>query len=82
MDDNFDCIDCGINTLDIKEYYMVHDDIWMDQARLDVDSGMLCIGCLESRIGRELTRLDFTDYPINWIAEDLGSQRIQSRLEF
>jgi hypothetical protein len=27
--------------------------------------GMLCIGCLESRLGRTLTGDDFPDYPIN-----------------
>lgn len=80
--DEFSCIDCDINTLDIGEYYMVHDDVWIDEAGMEKTNGMLCIGCLETRIKRELSRLDFTDYPINWIAQDLGSQRIQTRLEF
>lgn len=80
--DEFSCIDCDINTLYIGEYYMVHDDVWIDEAGMEKTSGMLCIGCLETRIKRELSRLDFTDYPINTIAQILGSQRIQARLEF
>lgn len=80
--DEFSCIDCDINTLYIGEYYMVHDDVWIDEAGMEKTNGMLCIGCLETRIKRELSRLDFTDYPINTIAQILGSQRIQARLEF
>jgi hypothetical protein len=26
---------------------------------------MLCIGCLESRVGRRLSRKDFADHPFN-----------------
>lgn len=28
---------------------------------------MLCIGCLEERLGRELNASDFIDCPVNWI---------------
>ena len=41
--------------------------------------GMLCIGCLEKRIGRKLRRQDFTDCPLNEITET-KSLRLQDRL--
>lgn len=50
----FECNDCGVHTLDIGEYYMVRGDVWPAGAH------MLCIACLESRIGRSLTPQDFT----------------------
>ena len=51
------CISCK------GEYYMVTDEVWR-QAQSDL-SGMLCLNCLENRIGRSLTFEDFPDYPIN-----------------
>ncbi len=67
------CVDCGIDTIEIDEYYMVWNDIWPLEGR-----GMLCIGCLENRLGRELTREDFTDAPINEIFT--YSDRLKNRL--
>lgn len=55
------CMDCGCGTR--SEYYHVHDRVWV-QANPAID-GMLCIGCLESRLGRQVTREDFSDAPIN-----------------
>jgi hypothetical protein len=66
------CADCGVGTWTIGEYYMVHDEVW-EQAwagRRKAWHGkvpgqeILCIGCLEARIGRTLTYGDFTTvYP-------------------
>lgn len=61
-DGRFNCLDCGIDTID--EYYSVWDDVWL-RANPSGD-GMLCIGCLERRLGRRLTALDFTAAPINF----------------
>ena len=47
----FECAACGVNTLHINEYYMVTDEVW--EAAWPQDRGMLCIGCLENRLGRE-----------------------------
>jgi len=67
----FNCWDCNINTLDINEYYMVTDELWElatiyaandNHCSTDV---MLCIGCLEARIGGKLTTGDFPELPIN-----------------
>jgi hypothetical protein len=50
------CADCGVGPFSIKEYYMVEDYGW---ARAQGGTDLLCIGCLEKRIGRTLTRSDF-----------------------
>jgi len=42
---------------------MVTDEVW--NAAWPTGRGMLCIGCLEDRLGRQLTSDDFTDAPIN-----------------
>ena len=55
----FMCVDCGTRAID--GIYMVHDHLW-PIGKLD---GMLCIGCLETRIGRQLTPDDFTDASCN-----------------
>jgi hypothetical protein len=76
----FDCADCGVDTNLNGEYYMVNDDMW-ETAAEDVVDGMLCIGCLEDRIGRELELKDFADVLLNNI--DMGwrkSDRLIERL--
>jgi hypothetical protein len=55
------CVDCGVDTVKAGEMYMVLDEVWP----LDQLGGMLCVGCLESRIGRRLTPADFSGVPIN-----------------
>lgn len=70
------CIDCKAEDCN-GDYYMVKDCIW-NEAVLKVDrSGMLCIECLEKRLGRKLVTSDFftTDCgflftPDNWFEED------------
>lgn len=60
----FDCMDCGTDTNESKEYYTLLDQVWLE-ANPD-DFGMLCIGCVETRLGRMLTRADFDlSAPIN-----------------
>jgi hypothetical protein len=65
--EGFECADCEVNTFQepvgISEYYMVLDPIWEEHG---VGKGMLCIGCLENRMGRELTPADFNEYPVNY----------------
>ena len=54
---SFLCLDCGVDTGAIDEDYMVTHELW---ARVNPGGdGMLCIGCLEKRLGRELTPDDF-----------------------
>lgn len=71
-----------MNTLDIDEYYMVTPELWElgtiyadDYCSTDV---MLCIGCLENRIGGKLTAGDFPELPINRGFFPM-SARLQSR---
>lgn len=66
------CRKCGVNTSDIGEYYMVHDDLWqgvIDRWKIPADQygqvGMICIGCFEKLLGRQLTSQDFTDCEAN-----------------
>lgn len=61
----FLCVDCKFDTWE-NEYYMVHDRVWRAAGMSKKPgAGMLCIGCLEQRLGRTLTPADFTSYPIN-----------------
>ena len=60
----FKCNDCGLNVIRAGEYYMVSPQIWDDWLHLEWNDN-LCIGCLESRLGRKLTILDFIVVPHN-----------------
>jgi hypothetical protein len=71
------CSTCDVNTMEIHEYYGVTSDLWR---RYGVGKGMLCIGCLEERMGRELTPEDFVDFPINTKEFGPKSERLQNRL--
>jgi len=73
------CLDCDCDTFEIGEDYMVHGSVW-DQVVSD-DRGMLCIGCLETRLGRILTQADFTDVPINDGRVSSKSPRLKARLD-
>jgi hypothetical protein len=74
-------MDCGANTHTADEYYMVHNELW--RSVVSEPRGNLCVGCLEVRLGRELTRSDFTNCLINnpavatWFQY---SERLLSRL--
>jgi hypothetical protein len=61
------CADCGVDTLPTDgpraEYYVVTKEVW--EAAGMPHAGFLCIGCLESRLGRLLCAADFTDCPLN-----------------
>jgi hypothetical protein len=77
----FDCMDCRANTLHLDEFYMVHDEIWESAIPKKKRTRMICIGCLEKRLGRLLTPQDFTDAPVNksWIFVS-QSERLLNRL--
>ena len=55
------CRDCGVDTIATNEFYIVVAIVWP----LEPDGGVLCIRCLEARIGRTLARADFTDSMLN-----------------
>lgn len=58
------CLDCSVDTGKIGEHYFIETDVWLSVVASN--KGMLCIGCLESRLGRKLSRKDFTDAFINY----------------
>jgi hypothetical protein len=77
----FECIDCGINTLFGEEYYMLTEDVWQHELGLDTGAGMLCIGCVESRLGRTLNNADFADVPLNYKNDRfMKSDRLSDRI--
>ena len=57
------------------EAYYVKPSVWR-AARMEDDGGCLCIGCLEKRLGRELTPRDFPEHPFNRMP---GTERLQKR---
>lgn len=58
------CRDCRVDVRRIGEWYMVHDDIWAQAGTCH--RGYLCIGCLETGIGRTLSARDFLNVPVNY----------------
>lgn len=57
------CTDCQKCTACRGEYYWVKNNIWQ---RFGAGNGMLCLNCLENRLGRNLTYLDFPEtLPVN-----------------
>jgi hypothetical protein len=81
------CADCGIGTLTLGEWYIVHDAVWDEAWRgrrkwwhaIDGQE-VLCIGCLERRLGRRLTASDFTAAPCNDPDKYRISPRLRARL--
>lgn len=61
-DEGWWCVDCEVHTGSIGDYYMIHQHLW---AKYGCGQGMLCISCLEHRMGRILTPADFTNAPVN-----------------
>jgi hypothetical protein len=82
------CADCGIGTIRMGEWYMVHDAVW-EQAwagRRKSWRGkipgqeILCIGCLEKRLGRTLIAGDFPEVEVNDCGKHNISERLRARL--
>jgi hypothetical protein len=75
------CADCGYDTIR-NEYYMVRNAVWeraLGHPIPNFDDTVLCIGCLERRIGRTLTRHDFTACPAN--NDPDWSERLRDRMK-
>ncbi|KAA8885903.1 hypothetical protein F3087_25070 [Nocardia colli] len=79
--DEFPCHECGMATAPIDgpdEWYTVHDAVWKCAAASA--SSILCIGCLETRLGRRLLHTDFVAAVLNQPGYGHHSPRLQSRL--
>jgi hypothetical protein len=74
---DFSCHDCGVDTVEIGEYFMVHDSVW----RKAGGGSLLCIACLEKRLGREVDPRDFTLAACNLEMLHEGSPRIRGRMD-
>ena len=69
--ENFICLDCGVNTALNNEYYMLEKEVWQE-AVPDL-WGMLCLNCVELRLGRQLWPEDFMEAPLNYIHARLSA---------
>ena len=48
------CCDCGKDCfIDDRDYYMIQHDLWEKHG---VGEGMLCMDCIEGRLGHKLTK--------------------------
>lgn len=77
---DFECFSCGINTLHNDEYYMLTNEIWKEITTRKTVRQMLCIGCVEEKLSRQLTPADFAEVPLNYMPEFPRSERLQNRL--
>jgi len=68
------CEDCGLHTMAMGEYYMIDDALWT------FGNIMLCIGCLEERLGFTLKGEHFPAIPINQGVFH-QSNRLRSRIK-
>jgi hypothetical protein len=81
------CADCGLGVIAAGEWYMVKDEVWeaawagrREPWHARRGQQILCIGCLEKRLGRTLMACDFTRYPVNNPSKSNISDRLRSRL--
>lgn len=74
----FLCLDCGVDTGRLLEHYFVETALWLSVVSSTL--GMLCVGCLETRLGRRLVPSDFPAVWINDPRLEPKSQRLLSRL--
>jgi hypothetical protein len=72
------CNDCGANVVTAGEFYMLRNEIWEDQLGLGW-SDNLCVGCLETRLGREISMADCCTFP-NYPWMQPTSDRLRRRL--
>lgn len=73
------CLDCKVDTGKCNEHYFVNTDLWLKAVGSKI--GMLCVGCLEIRIGRRLNKSDFPEVTINSPKHAKMSQRLLDRIQ-
>jgi len=58
------CIDCWKDIDEIHERFIVYSDM---QKRAGIDNYPdICVGCMEKRLGRKLTKTDFPENRVNF----------------
>lgn len=75
----FACLDCRDDVSKIKEYCMLVDSTWY--AIHNSERGMLCVGCIESRLGRQLIASDFNNSYLNTSRSFERSARLLDRMK-
>jgi hypothetical protein len=89
------CCDCGMNTMPSGkpkprtfEQFICKDEVWaaagMTPGKISpnhelVGGGFLCVGCIETRLGRRLTIDDFKPIVISLLFEPWPTERLRSR---
>lgn len=77
------CEDCQIETSGKKDWqwYMVLNKVWAEATRTR-PVYILCIPCLEARLGRPLTPDDFRDVLLNYMAatSNTSTKLLRARL--
>jgi hypothetical protein len=76
------CNDCGVNVVEIGEFYMCPDKVWKGELGLGWEDN-LCLGCLDERLGREAK--SFCELlpivpPYKWMR--MSSDRMSDRFGF
>lgn len=75
------CMECHVNTLGTSHYYMVRNELWKEITSKKFkghlhEKGMLCLNCVEKRLGRKLTLDDFDlNIPVNYNIEKIINNR-------
>ena len=89
---NLYCLDCDADILPDGEYYKVFEKVWDAATKKKAprssrhtgpqfqSQSMLCIGCLEARIQRQLGPGDFYDCEVNNGFDAKKSQKLLARL--
>jgi hypothetical protein len=75
----FLCMDCGVDTGKIGDHYMLWDYVWLSVC--DSKFGMLCVNCIEHRLGRRLIAADFNSSYINRLDFGIKSSVLVDRLK-
>lgn len=76
----FFCADCGYDTCK-RHYYMLKSDLWKRIVPEDFCNVMLCLDCVEDRLGRWLKPSDFSDARVNAIMS-LLSEDVDIRVNY
>jgi len=90
------CSDCGMDTepwpphRGTQEHYLVKDEVWaaagMPKAHMNTGDlakcggGILCVGCIEKRLGRLLTVSDFEPMTFDLLKDCTNTPRLLSRV--
>lgn len=81
MSDDMDCIDCGMNTTELKEpiVSLIKREISSELGLSSDKYASLCLDCFEKRIGRKLKPSDI-EATFGWWINERASERLRDRV--